>query len=385
MQKQIKKIINFLSINLKTTDIILLILTISASLLSLLLTLSLYSFKSISSMRPFIIQIATTIFGFITAIVISNINYHKIIKAWKPIAILACSINLLLFPFGNLRGGNNLSGTETGSDNLNWLNFGFTTIQPSEFLKIAFIITFAFHCSMVCHKINEPKTFIKLIAHTMVPVLIIFLQKDYGTMLIFIFIAACMIFISGINWKFITITAGVSLLLLTIFLTTVISDFRLKRFVVLGDLEKFKDGEGFQQYRGIISLASGKIFGKGFFSDNMLNAPELYNDMIFAHIGQTMGFIGCTLILIWFVTICVRILQHGKNSQDNLGYLICVGCFAVFFIQTIINISMVLRIAPVIGINLPFLSNGGSSNLTNYIILGLILSVQKHSFKPTLF
>ena len=219
----------------------------------------------------------------------------------------------------------------------------------------------------------------------MVPVLIIFLQKDYGTMLIFIFIAACMIFISGINWKFITITAGVSLLLLTIFLTTVISDFRLKRFVVLGDLEKFKDGEGFQQYRGIISLASGKIFGKGFFSDNMLNAPELYNDMIFAHIGQTMGFIGCTLILIWFVTICVRILQHGKNSQDNLGYLICVGCFAVFFIQTIINISMVLRIAPVIGINLPFLSNGGSSNLTNYIILGLILSVQKHSFKPTLF
>lgn len=389
MKKQIlKKICKDAILSLKSTDLILVMMAVGASILSFILISSLYRIKSISSMRPVFVQVVTSAAGLFIALFISNIDYHKIAKMWKLIAISACSFSLLLFfpMIGNLRGGNSFSGTETGSDNLNWINLGFTKLQPSEFLKIAFIITFAFHCSMVVNRINQPKTFIKLIAHAMVPVLIIFLQKDYGTMIVFVLIAGFMLLSAGINWKIISTAVGCGLLVLLLFISNVLPDFRLKRLEVLTNLEKFKDGAGWQQYRGQIALASGKIFGKGFFSDDMISdVPEFYNDMIFSHVGQTLGMVGCIAILIWLSFFCIRILQHGKNSQDNLGFLICVGCFSLIFVQSIINIGMVLVITPVIGITLPFISAGGSSNLSSYILLGLILSVQKHSFKPNLF
>lgn len=388
MKKQILKIYNSIILNLKSTDLILVSMALGANLLSFILIFSLFQIKSISSIRPVFIQLVTSFTGLIAALIISNIDYHKIAKMWKSIAIFACSFSLLLFVpvIGSLRGGNTLNNLETGSDNLNWINLGFTKIQPSEFLKIAFIITFAFHCSMVFNRINKLKTFTKLIAHAMVPVLIIFLQKDYGTMIIFILIASFILLAAGINWKIISVAIGCGLIILLLFIANVLPDFRLKRIEVLSNLEKFKDGAGWQQYRGQIALASGKIFGKGFFSDEMItDVPELYNDMIFAHIGQTLGLIGCIAILVWIGYFCIRILKHGKNSQDNLGYLICVGCFSLIFIQSVINIGMVLCFAPVIGITLPFISAGGSANLSSYMLLGLILSVHKHSFKTALF
>lgn len=373
---------------MKSTDLVLVSMALGASLLSSVLMFSLFKIKSISTPRPIFVQIATSLFGLMCAIIISNIDYHKIAKAWKPIAIFTCSFSLLLFfpVIGNLRGGNSLSGAETGSDNLNWINLGFTKLQPSEFLKIAFIITFAFHCSMVFNRINKPKTFIKLVAHALVPVFIIFLQKDYGTMIIFVLIAAFMFLAAGINWKIISAAIGCGLVVLLLFVSNVLPDFRLKRLEVLFNLEKFKDGAGWQQYRGQIALANGKLFGKGLFSDDMINdVPELYNDMVFAHVGQTLGMLGCIAVLVWLCFFCIRILQHGKNSQDNLGYLICIGCFSLIFIQAIINIGMVLAISPVIGVTLPFISAGGTSNLSSYLLLGLILSVHRHSFNLQLF
>ena len=384
----IKKLFSGAILSLKSTDLILFFMAVGASSLSLILIASLYKIGSIASMRPVLIQMITSGLGIVIALFISNVDYHKIAKMWKFIAAVACSFSLLLFfpMLGSIRGGNNFSGAETGSDNLNWINLGFTNLQPSEFLKIAFIITFAFHCSMACSQINKPKTFIKLIAHAMAPVLIIFLQKDYGTMIVFVLIAGFMFLSAGINWKIISATIGCGLIVLLLFVSNLLPDFRQKRLEVLTNLEKFKDGAGWQQYRGQIALASGKIFGKGFLSDDMItDVPELYNDMIFAHVGQTLGMIGCIAVLVWLSFLCLRILKHGKNSPDNLGFLICVGCFSLIFVQSIINIGMVLVIAPVIGVTLPFISAGGSSNLSSYILLGIILSVQKHSFKPNLF
>lgn len=385
MKKKFLKICKTMAQNFKTTDLFLVFMVMAASTLSLVLILSLYP-KAIK-FRPVLIHAAVMLVGFPIAFFVSNIDYHKIAKLWKPMAILFGVLTILQFTvLGTVRGGNNLAGTETGSANLNWINLGFTKIQPSEFLKVAFIVTFAFHCSMVLHKINEPKTFIKLVAHAMVPVLIIFLQKDYGTMLIFLTITPSMLLVSGINWKIVSIGIGCAAIMLVLFMTNTLPEFLLKRFIVLQDLEKYKDGAGWQQYHGNIALSSGKIFGKGFTSENILvDTPELHNDMIFVHIGQTLGFIGCLATLIWICAVCIRILQHAKNAQDNLGYLICIGCFSLVFFQSAVNIGMALSLTPVVGVNLPFFSSGGSSAIANFLLLGLILSVQKHSFKPTLF
>lgn len=370
----------------KTTDKLLFFMSVGASLLSLPLIYSLFP-NAISTLRPFYIQIIAFFVGVISAIIISNMDYHKIEKYFKHVAISAIVLNLLPFtPIGKDRGDDMLTNAGSGSVNLNWINIGFTKIQPSDFLKIAFILTFSYHCSKVLKNINKPKVLIKLVIHSLVPVAIIYMQKDYGTMSVFFFIIICIMLVANTNWKVILAMGGVGAIVLILFLTKNLPSYLLERFYVLYNLEEEKLGIGNQQYSGRTALGTGGIFGKGFFSKDILySTQELHNDMIFAHIGQIFGFIGCVLVLIWIFVYCMRILQIGKDAKDNLGCLICVGVFAVFFFQSAINIGMVLVICPVIGIALPFFSAGGTCSVSTYMLLGILLSIKKHSYRLTLF
>ncbi len=370
----------------KTTDMLLFFMSIGASLISFPLIYSLYP-NAIKTLRPFYIQIVSSIVGVIFAVIISNIDYHKIEKYIKHIAITAIILNLLPFtPIGKDRGDDMLTNAGSGSANLNWVNIGFTKIQPSDFLKIAFILTFSYHCSKVLKDINKPKVLLKIALHALVPVLIIFIQKDYGTMSVFLFIIICMALIANTNWKVILTMGAAGAVILMLFLTKNLPEYLLKRFYVLFHLEEEKLGIGCQQYTGRTALGTGGIFGKGFGSKDILySTQELHNDMIFAHIGQIFGFIGCVAVLLWVLVYCARILKIGKDAKDNLGCLICVGAFSIFFFQAAINIGMVLVICPVIGIALPFFSAGGTCSLSTYMLLGVILSVKKHSYRLTLF
>ena len=363
------------------TDMFLIFMSGGASVLSFFLMMSLYP-AQISSLRTVYVQVASSFVGFVLAIIISNIDYHHIAKMWKPIAIFSVLFTLLtLTPLGRMRGEDG-----SGSADRSWVNLGFTRMQPSEFLKAAFVITFSYHCFKVAKRINQPKTFMLLIAHALVPISIIFLQKDFGTMIIFVVIAACILFVSRINWKIISGAVAIGFVALMLFLTNTLPDYLLKRLYVVSHLEETKRGLGMQQYTGRITLASGKIFGKGFNSPDILTStPELYNDMIFAHIGQVLGFVGCICVLLWLLLYCFRLLQNGRKAPDHLGYAICVGIFAIMFFQSLVNIGMVLCITPVIGVTLPFISSGGSSVVATYILLGLALSVHNHTHKPTLF
>lgn len=370
----------------KTTDMLLFFMSIGASLISFPLIYSLYP-NAIKTLRPFYIQIISSAVGVIFAIIISNIDYHKIEKYIKHIAITAIVLNLLPFtPIGKDRGDDMLTNAGSGSANLNWINIGFTRIQPSDFLKIAFILTFSYHCSKVLKDINKPKVLLKIALHALVPVSIIFIQKDYGTMSVFLFIIICMALVANTNWKVILAMGAAGAVLLMLFLTNNLPEYLLKRFYVLHHLEEEKLGIGCQQYTGRTALGTGGIFGKGFGSKDILySTQELHNDMIFAHIGQIFGFIGCVAVLLWVLIYCARILKIGKDAKDNLGCLICVGVFSIFFFQAAINIGMVLVICPVIGIALPFFSAGGTCSLSTYMLLGVVLSVKKHSYRLTLF
>ena len=370
----------------KTTDMLLLFMAIGASVLSCILIFSLYP-NAIITLRPFYIQIASSATGLLFAIIISNIDYHYLKKFIKPLVILTLISNFLPFTFlGKTRGDDLLTNAGSGSANLNWINLGFTRIQPSDFLKIVFILTFSYHCSLILKTINHPKNLLKLALHALVPVAIIYLQKDYGTMSVFLFIAICILFTANINFRTMLLMGASGVVVLILFLTKKLPTYLLERIYVLSHLEEERLGLGFQQYTGRTTLATGGILGKGFNSkDLMFSSQELHNDMIFAHIGQTLGFVGCVGILIWITIFCVRTLQIGKNSKDNLGCLICVGIFSLFFFQSAINIGMVLCISPVIGIALPFLSAKGTSALSTYILLGVLLSVSKHSYRLTLF
>ena len=386
MKKIFKEIYFSIQHYCKTTDMFLLFMSVSASLLSLPLIYSLYPNK-IRTLRPFYIQIAASFIGLIFALFISIIDYHKVKKFVKPLSILTIFLNILPFtPLGKTRADDLLTNAGAGSSNLNWINLGFTNIQPSEFLKTMFILSFAYHCSVVLKDINKPKVILKLAVHCLIPVGIVYLQKDYGTMSVFLFIIFCFVLTANTNWKVILFMASLGAVVLILFLSKKLPSYLMERFYVLKNLEKERLGLGFQQYTGRITLATGGVFGKGFYSKNMIySTQELHNDMIFSHIGQTLGFVGCIGVLIWILIYCVRILQIGKNAKDNLGCLICVGIFALFFFQSAISIGMVLVLTPVIGISMPFLSSGGTGVLSTYITLGVLLSIYKHSYKPTLF
>ena len=142
------------------TDMFLIFMSGGASVLSFFLMMSLYP-AQISSLRTVYVQVASSFVGFVLAIIISNIDYHHIAKMWKPIAIFSVLFTLLtLTPLGRMRGEDG-----SGSADRSWVNLGFTRMQPSEFLKAAFVITFSYHCFKVAKRINQPKTFMLLIAH----------------------------------------------------------------------------------------------------------------------------------------------------------------------------------------------------------------------------
>lgn len=377
----LKKTFRYIKDYVLSNDILLLSLSLAASVLSCMLIASLYP-ESISSYKPVYTQALTGIAGFIMAVAISCFDYHNIVKLWKIIAPVGLILCLLVFtPLGSLRGG-----TGMGSDDRNWLNIGFTVIQPSEFLKVVFVITFSLHCYRVKNHINEIKTIVPVVLHAAIPIGIILLQGDYGTMIIFVAVFLCILYAAGINLKIILIGSSVAIAALIIFWNFILPVYLKSRFTAVYHLEDEKLGEGMQQYLGRITLGSGKMFGKGFNSDNLLTStPELYNDMMFAHIGQVLGFIGCLGVVIWILVFCFRVLNNGFKAGDDLGKYICVGVFAVIFFQAVINIGMVLCLTPVIGVTLPFFSAGGSSVLTTYLLLGLVLSVYRFTPKYNLF
>ena len=135
---------------------------------------------------------------------------------------------------------------------------------------------------------------------------------------------------------------------------------------------------------GKISIGSGKILGKGFFTDNHNATPLAYNDFIFSFMAECVGFVGIVIILGLIVFLWIRTLRIAGRSRDLRGTFICVGVFGMLMAQTVINIGMNLSVLPVIGVTLPLFTAGGTSVIVTYCAMGFVLSVARHNPK-TLF
>ena len=197
-----------------------------------------------------------------------------------------------------------------------------------------------------------------------------------GSALVFFFIFLCMIFTAGLSYKYILSGLGIILAAVPIvWFSGLIPDYLKERFLVLGNLAGDALGRGHQQLLGRRILGSGMVFGKGLFADDLNWVFAVENDFVLAHVGQTMGFVGCALVVLLLASICVRILLTARISSDPLGCYICVGVFGMYMFQTIINIGMVLAVFPVIGITLPLMSAGGTSVITSLVAMGIVMSV----------
>lgn len=350
---------------LVSADKLLLTLALGISALSVALLCGLASVDYVQ-WRVVQVQAIAVGIGLVGALIASAFDPDDLTRLWRlyvpPVALLM----VLTYFIG--------TGRE-GSDNISWLNLGFISIQPSEFLKIAFILTFALHLSKVKDELHKPMNLFLVLLHGGAPILLVLLQGDDGVTLIVAGIVAAMLFAAGISRKLVLGAIAAAVVGLPILWFKIMSEYQRMRFMVVWDRELDPQGGGYQQLRGLTALGSGQMFGMGIFSENHLYVPENYNDFIFTFLGESLGFVGCFLLLLALAILCGRMLQTGALAKSLTGRFICVGVFAMFALQTAVNVSMCLMIMPVIGVTLPLVSAGGSSVLSAYAGLGLVLGV----------
>jgi len=371
----LKKVFGFVANYFRQTDKWLLLLCIAASSYSVALLAGI-QYSEYITQKQFLTQLLASAFGIVCAVILSKIDYHVLAELWKLHSALGYFLVILTLFLGQNIGGNKA-----------WLNIPFINIgmQPSEFLKISFILTYAFHLDNVKDELNSPLNIALLLAHGMLPILMIhFIQRDDGTALVFFVIFFVMLFAAGLSWKYVGYGAAASVVFVPILWFFVLSENQKDRFIALFNPEANIQQTMHQQYNASLSIGSGKIWGNGLFTGEHRYIYAMHNDFIFAFVGEALGFIGSLSVVALLIAICLRILFTSTFAHDILGKNICVGVFAMIAFQSIINIGMCLGLLPVIGITLPFFSAGGTSVTALYLGVGLALSVYLHS-KRTLF
>ncbi len=335
--------------------------------------------RYLDTLRPTFVQIIGMVIGIAAAIVISTIDFERFTKYWYLLIGIGVIPVILTFFFG---------WAPEGTDDKAWLNLGFTTFQPSELLKICFIITFATHLSAAKPTINKLKTLIPICIHGAAPVLLIHFQGDDGTALVFAVMVLCMMWAAGVSWKYFLLAFTALIACSPIIYFLIMNDEQRARLINMFDIESDIMGATYQQYRGRMALANGGLRGQGLFNGSLTQAggvPEGQNDFIFVSIGEELGFIGCMLVLVLLAAICFRAVNIARKCKKQSGKLICIGFFGMIFAQIIINVGMCIALMPVIGVTLPFFSAGGTSLICVYLGVGLVLSVYMHRNERTLY
>lgn len=365
-----KKIKSGVSSYIHNTDWLLILSCAAASLYGIVLVYSAAHTAGTGS-GDYVTQSAAVVIGLIAALVISRFDYESICHLWPLWAGISLVLVLLtLTPLGL-----------TVYNNRAWLAVPTgggreLSLQPSELLKIAFIMTFATHLSKVRAKINELKTVLLLCLHACIPIGLIFLQGDNGTALVFICIFVSMMLAAGLRplYFMIALIGGTAMVpLVWRFMPNSLKE----RFLCLIFVDQYAQSAGYQQYQGIQAIGSGQLWGVGYLKGNYFYARN--NDFIFTVAGEEFGFIGAIILLAVLLLIIFALLREVLAARDLQGMLLCVGLMAEIGFQSLINIGMTLRVMPVIGITLPFFSRGGSSVTTLYLGIGIALSVYNSS------
>ncbi len=322
-----------------------------------------------------IIQSVAAIAGFFAMAIVSKIDYRKYDRFTKLIYVLCTLFLIAVLIFGTGR-------EDTGSKS--WIRFGPIGIQPSEIVKIGFIITFSNAVSKCGDELNKFKNIVKLIFHALTFIFLIMLQPDFGTTMVFIIVFAGILFAAKISWKYIVGT-GILVSSAIPILWQFLAEYQKNRIRVLFNPESDPLNAGYNVMQSKIAIGSGGFIGKGIGQGTQTQLgylPAKHTDFIYSVIGEEMGFIGCLLVAVLLFSLVIRCIYIAKSSEDKFGSYICIGVACMFLAHTFENIGMCVGLMPVTGIPLPFFSYGGSSILTNLIAVGLVCSVRRKQIRP---
>ena len=303
---------------------------------------------------------------------------YRLLRAYAPILWLISVIGLIAVFIPGI-------GEEVNNSSA-WISLpGGFQLQPAELAKIAIIVGIAMVLSDRDQTQDDPSDLdvVKALAIAAIPVLLIVLQPDLGTVLIISAAVVAMIGVSGARPIWV-----VGLLLLavvggfTAVKTGAVSDYQVARLQSFVDPTSDPQATGYQIRQSRITIGSGGIFGKGLFEGPQTSGrfvPEQQTDFIFTVAGEELGFVGCSLILFLYLLIFIRAFIICRQSRDLFGRLVCIGVIAWFIFQSFENIGMAMGLMPMTGVPLPFLSYGGSSMFANLIGVGLLQNVHARS------
>lgn len=353
------------------------IIFITVAFLSFMSILTIFGSVENFGKSKLVMQVAMTVMGTVAVFVLANIDY-KIFVDKLYLILFVGSVLLLIVTliFG-------ITGTNMETANKSWITIPIINIavQPSEFVKIAFLCTFSKHIDTVKEKINKPLTLLGLLLHAGVIVGLILISGDLGVALVYIGIIIIMLFCAGLSaWYFFAMLA-IAVIAFP-FIWEFLQPYQQNRIIY--GFAPHLDAEGFgrQPLMSREVISRGGFFGIGLFEHGMYeDLTASHTDFIFATVCEKFGFVGGALVVVALVVLTARLFWLGMKCRDISGRLICCGCGAVIIIQTLENLWMCLALVPVVGITLPFVSAGGSSLLAMYMLVGLAHSVSAHEKK----
>ena len=361
-------------------DYILFITVVGLTLLGLIILPSALSGQRDAS-KAVIVQIGCFIVGVGIAIFLSCIDYI----VFKHIAVFFYFGNIvaMLLVYSPL--GKEVNGS------LNWLDLGIITYQPSELLKLATIIMVAMCLEDM--KLDSGRTLYnvgRIGFFFALPMVMVLLQKDLGTALVFVFFFTVMIFVAGLKLRYFISAISAALISIPFIWKFYLSkdSVRSERILTFLDPERDPMNKGFQARMAKYSIGSGQTTGKGIGNGPITSAgsvPIKESDFIFSVIGEELGFIGSIMVVGLFFILLTKMIGISRKAADYFGEYVSIGIFSMFAFHFLENIGMNIGIMPITGIPLPFISAGGSAILTNFLAIGVVLSISARRRTEGLF
>ena len=263
-----------------------------------------------------------------------------------------------------------------------WFEIGPFSFQPSEFAKIFVILVFSYVVAKVQERgkdeISRPTRLLLSLLIVIIPVLLIMKQPDYGTAIAFLVSTVLVLYSAGIKKRYIITSILLVVIVVPLLYFFILPEHAKTRIDVFLNPNLDPRGAGYNIIQSKLAIGSGQLFGMGVLKGNQTQLGFLYpktTDFIFSVIGEEMGFVVAGGIVIIYVILITKAIYVAKTAKDNLGSYIAMGIVGVFLFHMLENIGMTIGLLPITGVPLPFVSYGGSSLLTNLILVALLLNI----------
>lgn len=324
------------------------------------------------------VQAFAFIIGLFLITIILFIDYHFVGKMYKVVYVLSILFLLLVYVpgLGVIRGGA-----------LSWIDLGVMDLQTSEIAKIGFIVAFAQFLENRKDEINHLKTLI-MVALFVAPFLIlIYKQPDFGSMLVFVVITAGMLLVAKLDWRLIGTGVGLGIIG-GMNADKFLDSYQMERLFAFLEPENLRLQGNYQVNASKTTIGAGMMTGRGIFKGVYHKydfLPVQETDFIFAVWVEETGFVGGAIVIGLLLLLLLNLMKIAYQAKDPLGTYIVTGIVFMFLFQVFENIGMTMGLMPVTGITLPFLSYGGSSMITNMIMIGIALNVHMRRKRQGMF